>query len=579
MGEDILEAFAAETRELLEAIDQATADIEKGTEGAVNALFRCIHTIKGSAGIVGLARLEAFAHAWETRLGLVRQGQAAFSLASIGALETCRARISAILDDSRPTLGSGKQGALPGLDETDLRALEALDATMREAERTSASSEETGGDEVPQAGTAQTEAASKTGPTPPRANDRLKNLRDKVRGSTPGEKAPAGDAFARIPASKLEKIQAYSSEIVVSLSNFSQSLRAAGAGGLSDELAALETLAASLYRTVLETRMVPFGEIAGRFVKAVEEIARDRGKRIKFVLSGADTEIDKSLADRMIEPLLHLIRNAADHGIESPGERVAAGKTPEGRIALRARRESGLLSVRIEDDGKGIDPAAVRAAAVERGRIVEDERLDDEELFGLLFEAGFSLTTEVTRWSGRGVGLDVVKKSVEAMRGTVRIESSPGRGSSAIVRLPLALSLVEGFVARVGDLDLLIPFDVTAACFEILDEEAATTPWRTLSWTGRLVPAIDLGLLYGEVGEGKRRVAVILEDADSHNALIVDAVGETLSAAVRPLDRKMTDSPGIAGSAILGDGSMVLVLDTAELALMAQRGRRSAAGQ
>ncbi|HUX39477.1 MAG TPA: ATP-binding protein [Rectinemataceae bacterium] len=573
MGEDILEAFAAETRELLEGIEQATADIERGIDRAVDALFRHIHTIKGSAGIVGLSRLEAFAHAWETRLGRVRQGQAVFGPASFGALEACRARISAILDESRPTIGSKKQRDLPGSDESDLGALDALDSTMSEAGMPAAEAGEGGEGAELQAAKAGRNATSA------QATDRLKSLREKVRNSGPGEKLSSGDAFARIPASKLEKIQSYSSEIVVSLSNFSQSLRAVGAESLSDELAALESLAASLYRTVLETRMVPFGEIAGRFVKAVEEIARDRGKRIQFVLSGADTEIDKSLADRMIEPLLHLIRNAADHGIESPQARVAAGKTPEGRIALRARRESGLLSVRIEDDGKGIDPAEVRAMAIERGRIGEDDRLDEGELFDLLFEAGFSLTTEVTRWSGRGVGLDVVKKSVEAMRGTVRIESSPGRGSSAIVRLPLALSLVEGFVARVGEIDLLIPFDVTAACFEFVDEEEATSPWRTVSWTGKLVPAIDLGMLYGEVGGGKRRVAVILEDLDSHNALIVDGVGETLSAAVRPLDRKMTDSPGIAGSAILGDGSMVLVLDTAELALMAQRGRRSALGQ
>ncbi|MDA8409301.1 MAG: ATP-binding protein [Treponema sp.] len=552
MSEDIIEAFASETREILDGMETAIAELEAGGEGAIDALFRYIHTIKGSAGIVGLPRLEAFAHAWETRLGKVRQGQARFGPSSFGALDACRSHVASLIDAARPSVGAASIAPDREATESDERALAALDATM----------------------------------TTPRvdATERIKALREKARGvavAAQGQTAVA-DAMARVPASKLEKIQGYSGEIVVALSNFTRSARAAGSTGLNYELAAIESLAASLYRTVLEARMIPFGEIAGRFARAVEEISRDRGTKIRFVLAGAETEIDKSLADRLVEPLLHLVRNAADHGIEKPEARIAAGKNPEGLIALRARRESGSLTIRIEDDGVGIDPNLIRAAAVKRGRIGDEERPDDGELFDLLFEAGFSLSAEVTRWSGRGVGLDVVKKSVGAMRGTVRIESKPGEGSTAIVRLPLALSLVEGFVARAGGLDLLIPFDATQACFEFAEEGRADSPWRTVPWTGRLLPAIDLGALYDEggsgpggTGDGARRVAVVLEDSGSRTALIVDEVGETLSAAVRPLDRALADSPGIAGSAILGDGSMVLVLDTAELVLMAQRGRRS----
>ncbi len=555
MAEDILEAFASETREILDGIDQAIADLEAGNEGAVDALFRFIHTIKGSAGIVGLPRLEAFAHAWETRLGKVRQSQARFGPSSFGALESCRTQVASIIDQARPALGAAARGASAreralaeaGEAESDARVLGALDATMVD----------------PKAG----------------ANERLKALREKTRAATPSDKSSPADAMARVSASKLEKIQSYSSEIVVALSNFSRSARDSGSAELSYELAAVESLAASLYRTVLEARMVPFGDIAGRFVKAAEEIARDRGTKIRFALAGADTEIDKSLADRLAEPLLHLVRNAADHGIEKPERRIAMGKNPEGLVAVRAKRESGLLTLRIEDDGAGIDPALIRLAAIKRGRIGEEERLGDDELFELLFEPGFSLSAEVTRWSGRGVGLDVVKKSVGAMRGTVRIESKPGQGSAVIVRLPLALSLVEGFVARVGSLELLIPFDATQACFEFADGSETDSPWRTVPWTGSLLPAIDLRILYEEDREGERRetkrVAVVLDDAGSQSVLIVDEVGETLSAAVRPLDRTLSDSPGIAGSAILGDGSFVLVLDTAELSLMAQRGRRA----
>ena len=566
MAEDILEAFASETREILEGIEQAIVDLETGKNEAVDALFRYIHTIKGSAGIVGLPRLESFAHAWETRLGKVRQGQASFGASSFGALQACRSHIASIIDGARPTLGAASLRPDDGDSATDERVLESLDASL----------------EGPRVGEAKDGAegigAESSAGAPKSATvERLKAFREKARSTASPEKSNPADAMARVPASKLEKIQSYSSEIVVALSNFSRSARASGSSDLAFELGALESLAAALYRTVLEARMIPFGEIAGRFVKAVEEIARDRGTKIRFVLSGADTEIDKSLADRLVEPLLHLVRNAADHGIEKPETRKASGKAAEGLIAVRARRESGLLTIRVEDDGAGIDPALIRAAAVKRGRIAEDERIDDLELFGLLFEPGFSLSAEVTRWSGRGVGLDVVKKSVAAMRGSVRFESKPGRGSTAIVRLPLALSLVEGFVAKVAGLDLLIPYDATQACFEFEDRDRSDSPWRTLPWMGDLLPAMDLGSLFGDgAGQGAagaKRVAVVLEDSGSHKALIVDEVGETISAAVRPLDRKLADSPGIAGSAVLGDGSMVLVLDTAELSLMAQRGR------
>jgi len=324
--------------------------------------------------------------------------------------------------------------------------------------------------------------------------------------------------------------------------------------------------------------MVPFGSVAGRFRRAVEEIARDRGKRIRFELSGAETEIDKSLADRLTEPILHLVRNAADHGIEAPGEREAAGKGREGRVALRASRDSGMLTVRIEDDGRGIDPEAVRRRAVEVGRIAADARPGAEELMDLLFESGFSLTSEVTKWSGRGVGLDAVKRAAIALRGTVRIESSPGRGSTAVVRLPLALSLVEGFVAKVGELCLLVPFDASSSCFEFQDPGSASGSFRMLTARGALLPSVDLASLYGEGRLSGRRAVVVLEDGEGRTGRVVDEVGRTVQAAVRPLDRGLAGSPGIAGHATLGDGSMVLVLDCAELSRLAAKARRGKSG-
>ena len=559
MSDEILAAFAAESAEIFEAIEAAIQDLDSGEEGAVDRLFRHVHTLKGSAGIVGLGRLEAFAHAWESRLGKIREGRPCSGPDCMGALYALRDHALGVLGQGEPAIGAegpaaeaARSGLLPG----DELILAALDESLAACEAAAS---------LPASPPGPASAPSFAGPGPGAAE------------AAAGARARgAAESVARVPSAKLETILSLSSEIVVAVSNLGQVARASGAQALVDELGAVEGLAASLYRSVLETRMVSFGSVAGRFQRAVEDIARDRGKLIRFELSGAETEIDKSLADRIAEPILHLVRNAADHGVESPAAREAAGKGREGLVALRARRESGLLSIRIEDDGRGIDPEEVRLRAVGSGLLAPEARPPADELMDLLFLAGFSLSGEVTKWSGRGVGLDAVKRAVAALRGTVRIESEPGSGSAAVIRLPLALSLVEGFVAKVGEMSLLVPFDAVSTCVEIEDPGSPGQGFRLVELRGSLLPAVDLGELYGEGRRAGRRVAVILEDGGGRTALLVDEVGEALSAAVRPLDRNLASSPGIAGHATLGDGSMVLVLDTAELGRLAARDSRRA---
>jgi len=559
VSDEILAAFAAESAEIFEAIEAAIQDLDSGEEGAVDRLFRHVHTLKGSAGIVGLGRLEAFAHAWESRLGKIREGGPCSGPDCMGALYALRDHSLGILGQGEPAIGAegpaaeaARAGLLPG----DELVLAALDESLAACEAAAA---------LPASPPGPVPAPSFAGPGTGAAE------------AAAGARARgAAESVARVPSAKLETILSLSSEIVVAVSNLGQVARASGAQALVDELGAVEGLAASLYRSVLETRMVSFGSVAGRFKRAVEDIARDRGKLIRFELSGAETEIDKSLADRIAEPILHLVRNAADHGVESPAAREAAGKGREGLVALRARRESGLLSIRIEDDGRGIDPEEVRLRAVGSGLLAPEARPPADELMDLLFLAGFSLSGEVTKWSGRGVGLDAVKRAVAALRGTVRIESEPGSGSAAIIRLPLALSLVEGFVAKVGEMSLLVPFDAVSTCVEIEDPGAPGQGFRLVELRGSLLPAVDLAELYGEGRRSGRRIAVVLEDGGGRTALLVDEVGEALSAAVRPLDRNLASSPGIAGHATLGDGSMVLVLDTAELGRLAARDSRRA---
>jgi two-component system chemotaxis sensor kinase CheA len=579
MSDEILEAFASESREILDGFEDSVRDLGSGVAGSIDTLFRLVHTLKGSAGIVGLDHLELFAHSLETRLGLLRKaGVMAIDEPIKTMLLASRDRIASILTEEPATIGADSAGAdgvnaeglgpEAALSAEDLGLFVSLDAALSAL--------------VP-----VDELAVQSGPgsdahpaSPPQPAPSLATASSQQASAS---SRPPADGFARVSSAKLEHILSLSSEMAVALSNLGQSVRATGNPQLLDEVAALEALAASLYKNILDTRMIPFGDIAERFRRAVDEIARATGKRIRFELEGEDTEIEKSLADRLAEPLLHLIRNAADHGIEAADRRAAIGKAEEGRVTLSARRESGLLTIAVEDDGAGIEPEAVRRRAVEAGLLEPDATPVDDELMALLFEPGFSLSGEVTRWSGRGVGLDVVKKSVAKLRGSVRLFSHPGLGSIARIRVPLSLSLVEGFVARVGETSVLVPFDATASCLELPEESFATSSgeaartradaFGTLTLDGRIVPSIDLRLLYDEdrpQGED-RRFAVLLDSGGEETGLIVDGVGETLQAAVRPLDRRLADSPGVAGYAVRGDGSLMLVVDASELSQLASR--------
>jgi two-component system chemotaxis sensor kinase CheA len=355
--------------------------------------------------------------------------------------------------------------------------------------------------------------------------------------------------------------------LIVSLSNLGRETRgreAAGETRLDDAFGLAEGLAAQLYRAVLETRMVPVADVVERYRRAVGEIARHSRKRIRFEVFGADTEIDKSVSERLAEPLLHLVRNSADHGVETPEERRAAGKPEEGLIRFTARRESRYLEIRVEDDGRGIPLDKVRVKAAEAGLVPSEGPVERDRLLDCLFEPGFTLADKVTRWSGRGVGLDAVRGALKSLRGEVRLETEEGRGSAAVLRIPVTLSLVEGFVARAGEYLLLIPFDTVESCGRFSDPGGGS-PFRQVETGGRLRACVDLAALYSGASSPGERVVVTVRSVHGTAGILVDEVGETLTATVRPVDRKPGEAPGIAGSAILGDGRLLLVLDTEEI--------------
>lgn len=573
MSEEILAAFAAESAELLEGLEASISGLGAGRREDLDSLFRTVHTLKGSAGIVGLRRLEVFAHALEGRLSPLRAMKELPRLGpeALGALLACRDRLAALLAEGKPAIGA--EDPVDATAEASLAPDE--EALLAELDRALGLSLGNHGQ-------------TPTGPAAPAAQGRPPTapaIAPAPAASTAPTQpaAPAGASYSRVPNTKLDAILEEASELVQSLSEFGRSLKTGGLSGAADqgrseELLSLHALASRHYRTILEARTVPFGEVAERYRRAVADIARESGKGMDFEVQGAETEIDKALADRLAEPLLHLVRNAADHGIEAREARLKAGKAERGRVLLAARRDAGFLLVRVEDDGRGVDPEAIRARALEEGIDLEDWTRQGGSLLSLLLKPGFSLSRKVTKWSGRGVGLDAVDRSVRAARGSLRLSSAPGRGFSSEIRLPLALSLVDGFTASAGGSDLLVPFESVDSCVAVDWRDEGKEGLRgTLAVGDILVPALDLCRLYGGSGGGPR-IAVLVNAGGTKAALLVDSVGEALSAAVRPLDRNLADSPGVAGIAALGDGSFVLVLDAAELVSLASGGAISSGG-
>jgi two-component system, chemotaxis family, sensor kinase CheA len=571
VSDEILEAFAAESADILEGLEASISGLGEGRQEALDPLFRGVHTLKGSASIVGLPHLEAFAHAFESRLSSLRsRGLASLTSDAPGALLACRDRLAVLLGEGQPAIGADVGLAIARLSPEEEALLSEVDRALGLAESAPPCAASPAPARVqavaPAAAASAARAASET---------------------EPAMKAASVGGYSRVPNAKLDAIIEEASELIQRLSEFGRSLKEGGEASftrdssLAEELLGLHALASRHYRTILEARTIPFGEVVERYRRAVAEIARESGKEIDFEVLGADTEIDKALADKLAEPLLHLVRNAADHGVEKPEARLAAGKGRRGRITLGARRDSSFLVVRLEDDGRGVDPEAIRARALEEGLDLEELKRQGCGPLDLLLKPGFSLSREVTKWSGRGVGLDAVDRSVRQARGTLRLETRPGSGFAAEIRLPLALSLVEGFTASAGGCDLLLPFDAVDSCVAIGDgvasgdgaaesggAEKQRALRRTVAIGDRLMPALDLSLLYGD-GSGAGRIAAIVNSGGAQVALLVDSVGEALSAAVRPLDRHLADSPGVAGIAALGDGGLVLVVDAAELVRLA----------
>jgi len=371
------------------------------------------------------------------------------------------------------------------------------------------------------------------------------------------------DPVVRVPSSRLDQLVNLVGELVINHSRLQQLGKRQESPELVATVEDLERLMNSLRDLALGIRMTPIGSTFVRFKRLVRDLAVELGKEVELICEGEETELDKNMLDQLGEPLLHLIRNALDHGIGLPEQRRAQGKPSQGLIRLSASHEGAHVIVRVQDDGQGLDRKAITERALERGLLQPGQELAEEELFNLILLPGFSTASQVTRLSGRGVGMDVVKRQVEALRGSVNLSSQPGRGTSVTLVLPLTLAIIDGLLVGIGEDCYILPLSVVDENVELESQASATGNDRQLiEVRGELVPFINLGGFFGTKPgvPGQERI-VIVRAQGQRVGLVVDRIIGTHQTVVQGLGRFYRNVAPVSGATILGDGQVALILD------------------
>jgi two-component system, chemotaxis family, sensor kinase CheA len=383
----------------------------------------------------------------------------------------------------------------------------------------------------------------------------------------PKRAAAADSSSLRIEAGKLDQLIELIAQLTVSGSAVDLLAGRAGSNELREAGSRFGRLVEEVRSAALQLRMVPIGTVFSRFQRIVRDLSRELGKEIGLEVSGADTELDKVLIEQINDPLLHLVRNAMDHGIETAEARLARGKASRGTVHLAALRDGGSIVIEVRDDGAGINRAKVLEKARSQGLITSQEDPTESEILNLILQPGFSTAQVVTNLSGRGVGMDVVKRNIEQLRGTLEIESREGLGTTFRIRLPLTLAIIDGFLLRVGGISYVVPLELVEECIELED---TTVSAGYLSLRGKPLPLLPLYEAFGHSGPRARRRGIIVARWGGRRVgLVVDELLGKLQTVIKPLSPLFASLPGLTGSTVLGDDTIALILDVPALLCLA----------
>ncbi|MDF1762840.1 MAG: chemotaxis protein CheA [Oleibacter sp.] len=367
----------------------------------------------------------------------------------------------------------------------------------------------------------------------------------------------------RVDAEKLDHLINLIGELVIAGAGTSINALASGNNVLIESVSTLTRLVEEVRDSTLRLRMVQIGTTFTRFQRVVRDVSKELGKEINLVITGAETELDKTVVEKIGDPLMHLVRNSIDHGIESPEARRNAGKPSIGTLHLNAYHDSGGIVIEVSDDGNGLNRDRILSKAIEKGLISADQQLEDKEIYNLIFEPGFSTAETVSNLSGRGVGMDVVRRNITELRGTIDIDSKPGLGTFTRIRMPLTLAIIDGFLVGVDDSSFVVPLDMVLECVELSEESYGKSADRNyINLRGEVLPFIRLRDMFDMGGQPPRREnIVVLHYAGTKAGLVVDKLLGEFQTVIKPLGKIFSQVISVGGSTILGNGEVALILD------------------
>ena len=377
--------------------------------------------------------------------------------------------------------------------------------------------------------------------------------------------------FVRVSAEKLDELINLVGELVIAGAGASLLAQRSGDAALHESTSVVSGLVEEIRDGALKLRMVEIGETFNRFQRVVRDVSKELGKDIGLEIGGAETELDKTVVEKIGDPPMHLVRNAMDHGIEPAEARVAAGKPAKGTLRLNAYHDSGSIVIEVADDGGGLKKERILRKAIERGIVSPGQSLTDSEIYNLVFEAGFSTADQVTNLSGRGVGMDVVKRNIQALRGSVDIESAEGRGTTVRIRLPLTLAIIDGFLVGVGKSAFVVPLDMVLECIELSEADRKAADTRNyVNLRGEVLPFVRLRDQFEvKAAAGKRENIVVVQYGGQKAGFVVDELMGEFQTVIKPLGNVFRNLRGISGSTILGTGEVALILDVPTLVQLA----------
>ncbi|MFN8666478.1 MAG: chemotaxis protein CheA [Gemmatimonadaceae bacterium] len=561
----LLSDFIAESRELLENAEAALLGLELDPDNveAVNTIFRAFHTIKGTSAFLSLDYVTEFAHHAETILSRVRDRE----IRCVGgyadlALRSCD-MIRSLLDAT--------QDAVEGRGETIPSGYDDLLEVVRNPESNGVSE----GSGAPGARTVAERLPDESSD----ARDTSPSSGGATGAAGGNRRGAAGEPTVRVRTERLDRLIEMVGELVIAESMISQDpvIRQGGHLDLNRKISHAEKIVRELQDLSMAMRMVPLKAPFQKVARLVRDLGSRSGKRVEFVAEGEDTEIDRNMVDFLGDPLVHMVRNSVDHGIETPEERRAAGKPEVGIVRLSAYHASGNVVVEMSDDGRGLNREKIVRKAVQQGLIASAEGLSDKDVYDLIFAPGFSTADKITDVSGRGVGMDVVRRNIEALRGRVEIQSRPGQGTTFIVRLPLTLAITDGMLVRVGSERYIVPTINIHLSFRPPRASLSTVAGRgeMVMLRDEVMPLVRLHRVFGvqdAVEDPTDALLMVVGDGTQRTALLVDELLGQQQVVAKSLGNGIGRVNAISGGAILGDGRVGLILDVNELLTLARFG-------